>query len=74
MRARKPNLQRSLSLVLISRSLERIGDHAANIAEEVISVVRGEDVRHQYDRPVRKPGGGGGENSTKARGNSHDSK
>ncbi len=64
--------QRSMSLVLISRSLERIGDHAANIAEEVIYIVRGDDVRHRYDRPVRKPGRVGGENSTKARGNSHD--
>ncbi len=62
--------QRSMSLVLISRNLERIGDPAANIAEEVIYVVRGEDVRHQYDRPVRKPGGAaekiahGGSNAT----------
>jgi len=55
--------QRSMSLVLVSRSLERIGDHAANIAEEVIYVVRGEDVRHHYDRPVRKPGGTGGEDN-----------
>ncbi|MGO8748502.1 MAG: phosphate signaling complex protein PhoU [Thermoguttaceae bacterium] len=57
--------QRSMSLVLIARNLERIGDHAANIAEEVIYIVRGEDVRHRYDRPVRKPGGGGGENNTR---------
>lgn len=45
--------QRSLSLVLISRNLERVADHATNIAEEVIYLVRGHDVRHQYDRAAR---------------------
>jgi len=47
--------QRSLSLVLISRNLERVADHATNIAEEVIYLVRGHDVRHQYDRTARVP-------------------
>ena len=39
-------IQRALSLILISRNLERIGDHATNIAEEVIYWLQGRDVRH----------------------------
>lgn len=39
-------IQRALSLILIARNLERIGDHATNISEEVIYWVEGRDVRH----------------------------
>jgi len=39
-------IPRALSLILISRNLERIGDQAVNIAEDVIFMVAGKDVRH----------------------------
>jgi phosphate transport system protein len=39
-------IQRALSLILISRNLERIADHATNIAEDVIFIAEAKDVRH----------------------------
>ncbi len=40
------NISRAMDLVLVSRNLERIGDHATNIAEDVIFMVSGKDIRH----------------------------
>jgi phosphate transport system protein len=39
-------IEASLDLILVSRHLERIGDHATNIAEDVIFMVSARDVRH----------------------------
>lgn len=36
----------SLDLLFLAKSLERVGDHAKNIAEQIIFIVKGEDVRH----------------------------
>jgi len=41
-------IQQALDLILISRNLERIADHATNIAESVVFMVAGEDIRHRY--------------------------
>ncbi|MEK7448004.1 MAG: phosphate signaling complex protein PhoU [Planctomycetota bacterium] len=47
-------IQPALCLILIARNLERIGDHSTNIAEEVIYIVQGRDVRHHHEEQKRK--------------------
>jgi phosphate transport system protein len=44
-------IEPALDLILISRHLERIGDHATNVAEDVIFMVSARDVRHQLLEP-----------------------
>ncbi len=41
-------IEPALDLILVSRHLERIGDHATNIAEDVIFMVSARDVRHHF--------------------------
>ena len=45
-------IEPALDLILISRHLERIGDHATNVAEDVIFMVSARDVRHQGGDPA----------------------
>jgi phosphate transport system protein len=46
--ARQPDgIEAALALLLIGRHLERVGDHATNIAETVVFMVSARDVRHQ---------------------------
>jgi phosphate transport system protein len=44
-------IEAALDLILVSRHLERIGDHATNIAEDVIFMVSARDVRHNAPEP-----------------------
>jgi phosphate transport system protein len=43
----------ALEIVFIAKSIERIGDHAKNIAENVVHVVKGKDVRHATADEIR---------------------
>ncbi len=43
----------ALEIVFIAKSIERIGDHAKNIAEAVVQVVMGKDVRHATAEEIR---------------------
>ena len=45
-------IQRAMSLILIARNLDRIGDHSTNIAEEVIYWIQGKDIRHRHEDPA----------------------
>jgi phosphate transport system protein len=45
------SIRRATSLMFAAKHLERFGDHATNIAEMVVYMVRGTDVRHPRSRP-----------------------
>jgi phosphate transport system protein len=50
MNSQSEKISTLLDYAFIAKSLERCGDHAKNVAEEVISMVRGEDIRHRLDQ------------------------
>jgi phosphate transport system protein len=49
-------IQIGLDYLFIAKAIERIGDHATNIAEAIVYVVRGTDIRHEH-RKQRERGG-----------------
>lgn len=50
MQTEPENVPSALDLMFVARHLERTADHSANIAEDVIFLVRGEDIRHHAMR------------------------
>lgn len=46
------NIEAAISLLVISRHLERVGDHATNIAEDVIFLVEAHLVKHKYEKYI----------------------
>jgi phosphate transport system protein len=49
----KPEISlQALNAIIIARSLERIADHATNIARDVVFWIRGADIRHQVTTAV----------------------
>lgn len=51
MAANHANIEQYLDLVIIARIIERIGDHATNIAEDAVFAVSAEDIRHTAPPP-----------------------
>ena len=49
MQEERTTINRSVSLMFIAQNLERIADHATNIAEDVLFLVKGIDVRHHAE-------------------------
>ena len=47
-------IARVLNVMWVLRSLERIGDHARNVAEQLVYLVQGTDVRHISDEALKK--------------------
>lgn len=50
MRRDPSTISRALNLVIVARNLERMGDHAKNIAEDVVFVAEGKDIRHPFEK------------------------
>jgi phosphate transport system protein len=48
MKSEKDQVEVGLAMIMIARNLERLADHATNIAEEVIYLATGNDVRHGH--------------------------
>ena len=48
------NIGRILNVIWVLRALERIGDHACNIAEQIVYMVQGEDIRHASKEEIER--------------------
>jgi len=53
--ADRTTIARAISLILVARNLERIADHATNIGESVIYFLKGQVIKHHWDRRSGEP-------------------
>jgi phosphate transport system protein len=53
MKNRPETIERAVQTISASRHLERIGDHATNIAEDIVYMVEGEVIRHSQAQQPR---------------------
>jgi len=51
----RDTIPRAMGLLLVSRQLERMADHATNIAEDVIYMVSGRIIKHRSDQESKEP-------------------
>ena len=49
------NIRRATSVMFAAKHLERFADHATNVAEMVVFMVRGKDIRHPKSRTGDPP-------------------
>lgn len=50
MKENKDNIEAAVALLVISRQMERLGDHATNIAEDVYFIVEAQMIKHKYEK------------------------
>jgi phosphate transport system protein len=50
MKENPDNIDQAVSFLVISRQLERLGDHATNIAEDVFFIVEAEMIKHKFEK------------------------
>jgi phosphate transport system protein len=50
MKEKKENIEQAVGLLVTSRQMERMGDHATNIAEDVYFIVEAQLIKHKYEK------------------------
>ena len=50
MKQSKDNIEPAVALLVMSRQVERLGDHCTNIAEDVFFIVEAHLVKHKYEK------------------------
>ena len=50
MKEKKENIEQAVALLVTSRQMERMGDHATNIAEDVYFIVEAQLIKHKYEK------------------------